>query len=283
MSDRLVRCKFNWTIKEGDLTRFMSNFIQTNETRKAISLEDLLNPDACLVLEAEGRQESCEQTISVNPFFQVVKLAILAECSRIESFLGRIPEYNQTHDGRLVFDDGSRLYRFDLVFKANGASNFMFRYICPRHQPLCLYRVYLVLERNANPLISSSILNRAMIADRVDDSKLSERAARCKEFLLGTICSNNNQIFHDTSNYNIANAVPAAGQSTVPDPAGTSDDRRPGHPLGETALVKQYIDQKFAALEAKIDTRLEALESRQNEKLDQMLALLKGFSIDKQT
>ncbi|XP_065081434.1 uncharacterized protein LOC135704000 [Ochlerotatus camptorhynchus] len=300
MSKAPFRSKFNWAVKEGDSTRQISYNIQANETSNTIPQEKLLNPDACLVLEPNSDREPCEQSISVNPMYQVIKLAILAECSRIESYVGKIPEYNQTHSGQLVFADGSQLYRFDVQFEVCGTAEFILRYISPRNEQLCLYGLHLVLEKNSNPLgmfASDSTLNRAMIDLRVDDSKLSERAARCKEFLLSTMTSSSNNLskyksFQNILNYNIANAVSVASgstsgtgsnvsrptpQTTGADPGGTSSAPR-GPSLSE-AVAKQYIDGKFAALEAKIDARLEALESRQNQKLDEMLALLKSISM----
>lgn len=248
------------------------------------------------MLEPNNERQPCEQTISVNPMYQVIKLAILAECSKIESYVGKIPEYHQTHNGQLVFDDGSQLYRFDVQFEVCGTSEIILRYISPRNEQLCLYGMHLVVEKNSNPLgtfSSDSTLNRAMIELRVDDSKLSEKAVRCKEFLLSTATSNSNNLgkyksLQNILNYNIANTVPCGNEPaigagsngpmhTMPtsgvDPGGTSSAPWEQSFIGN--IAKQYIDSKFEVLEAKLDARLES----QSQKLDEILTLLKSISM----
>ncbi|EAT37614.1 AAEL010412-PA [Aedes aegypti] len=298
MNNAPFRAKFNWVAIEGDVARHVSYNIQANETTNPIPQEKLLNPDACIVLVPDPKTEFCEQTISVNPVYQITKLALLAECRRIESFVGKAPEYYQTHHGELVFDDGTELFRFDIQFEVCGTAELILRYITPAKGSLCLYGTHLILEKNSNPLgmfASDSTLNRAMIDLRVNDSKLSEKAARCKQFVLDSMALNGlnaQKLFQNMMNYNIANSASSAGPTTS---AGRGGSTRPARcppendcdeasPLGTSGssfgelVAKQYMDAKFAALEAKIDAKLEALESRQNQKLDEILTLLKSIS-----
>lgn len=299
MNNAPFRSKFNWEASEGDVTRLVSYNIQANETSDPIPQEKLLNPEACVVLETDQKNEFCEQTISVNPLYQVTKLALIAECRRIESFVGKTSEYYQTHNGELVvFAAGSELYRFDVQFEVCGTADFILRYITPGGSPLCLYGVHLVLEKNSNPLgmfASDSTLNRAMIELRVKDSKLSDKAARCKQFVLDSMGHNGflstQKLFQSVMNNNMANtaagtsADPSLGGSSQPSQSSTGDDPGGAAPPENSAvpsiselLAKQYMDAKFAALEAKIDAKLEALESRQNQKLDEIVSLLRGIS-----
>lgn len=298
MNNAPFRYNFNWVATEGNVSRFVSYNIQANETTDPIPQEKLLNPEACIVLEPQGQQKTdfCEQTISVNPSYQISRLALLGECRRIESFVGKTSEYYQTHNGEQVPDVGAELFRFNIQFEVCGTSDLILRYITPTKEPLCLYGMHMALEKNSNPLgmfASDSTLNRAMIDLKVKDSKLSEKAARCKQFVLDSMALNSlntNKLFQNMMNYNIANtacSIPTGAEATssgkrIPasdDSAPSGSSATPSSSSTVTELIaKQYLDAKFAALEAKIDAKLEALESRQNQKLDEIVALLKGIS-----
>ncbi|XP_062558341.1 uncharacterized protein LOC134223216 [Armigeres subalbatus] len=299
MSKTPFRSKFNWIATEGEVTRQVSYNIQTNETSESIPQENLLNPEACVVLEPDEKTEYCEQTLSVNPIYQVTRLAVLAECRRVESFVGKPPEYHQTHHGQLIFDEGSELYRFDIQFEVCGTAEFIIRYITTAKEPLCLYGMHLVLEKNSNPLgmfASDSTLNRARIETRIKDCTLSEKAARCKEFVLDSVAQNN-LISQKMSRYMMNNNISTMavdGSATSrdrrdstgrppakdDDPGGTTSAQYSKYPPFMETVVRQYMDQKFSALEDKINAKLESLELRQNKKLDEILSLLKGSSTE---
>lgn len=219
----------------------------------------------------------CEQTVSVSPVYQVTRLALIAECAKLELHVGRTQEYYQTYQGELIFQtDDSQLYRFDVEFENAGIAEFMLRFITPPGEPLCLYGMHLLIERNTNPLgllASDSTLNRAMLDCQLDDRKLSETAARCKAFI---VASMRNRMF---GSQNVVNNNPdaesGASTGTASDTSSSSSIRATGGG-SETMAIGRYIDEKFRQLEASLEAKLQVIETRQSEKLDRILALLQG-------
>uniref|UniRef100_A0A1Q3EYI0 Uncharacterized protein n=1 Tax=Culex tarsalis TaxID=7177 RepID=A0A1Q3EYI0_CULTA len=275
MSTLPFKAHFSWTVVDGDPSRQITYNILANEPSEPVSQDRLLNPDGCVVLaapdDASAKTKFCEQTVSVNPVYQVTRLALIAECAKLEFHVGRTQEYYQTYQGELIFEtDGSQLYRFDAVFECSGIADFMLRFITPPGEPLCLYGMHLLIERNTNPLgllASDSSLNRAMIDCQLDDRKLSQTAARCKAFI---VASMRNRMFgggQDTVNNNADEGGGTSSSSSIEAtlPAGSSE-----------AIAMRYIDEKFRQLETSLDAKLQAIESRQSEKLDRILALLQA-------
>lgn len=274
MSTLPFKSRFNWTVVDGDPSRQITYNILANEPSEPVDQDRLLNPDGCVVLAGSEVDSSkfCEQNVSVNPVYQVVRLALIAECAKLEFHVGRTQEYYQTYQGEMIFQtDDSQLFRFDVEFENAGIAEFMLRFITPPGEPLCLYGMHLLIERNTNPLgllASDSTLNRAMIDCSLEDRRLSEAAAKCKAFI---VASMRNRMFGGGGNSSSQNAV-----NNNPDESAastsTGDEAKPE----SMAQVHRYIDEKFRLLEASFDAKLQAIETRQNEKLDQILTLLQS-------
>ncbi|XP_058813757.1 uncharacterized protein LOC131677752 [Topomyia yanbarensis] len=295
------RSRFNWQLVDGDLNRQISYNIQSSDSSEPIAQDDLLDPDTCLVLEVGEQECFCEQTICIHPAYQISDLALIAECATIESYVGRMHEYNQTHHGHLIFDGDAKLYRFDVSLQSCTVSELVLRYIVPPKNPLCIYGLHLNLAKNSNSLglfSGKSTINQAMLKYQLDDTKLSEKAIKCKEFMLTAMGNNTRQqqppetgqlqnIFNN-------NIVPPPVGSTVPntptpsegnlsshqhpnDPGGANNFIQP--PLGSFSdMLKGYIDTKILELESALDAKLQAMELRQNQKLDNILSLLESIS-----
>ncbi|XP_055584954.1 uncharacterized protein LOC129737815 [Uranotaenia lowii] len=262
MSKIPFRSKFNWPLEEGDPDSFISHSIQEDaEECVEITQDELLNLESCLVLSTPNSETFCEQSISTNPVYRIVKLALIAECSKIETYLNRTGEYHRTYDGDLIFDggDGSKLYRFDLDFgKPHNCMELKLRFVAPRNENLCLYGMQLVLRKNGNPM---AMFSAAFSQDRGEEMSREELTERMAQ--LGT--RPNHQSLHMFNNHSSS----LGRFSNRPDP-GTSH----GPPSFTEVLLKQYIDDKFSQLEQLLDKKFSALETKQNEKLDRILALL---------
>ncbi|EDS31581.1 conserved hypothetical protein [Culex quinquefasciatus] len=278
MSTLPFKSRFNWTVVDGDPSRQITHNILSNEPSEPVSQDRLLNPDGCVVLatpDDSAKPVFCEQTVSVSPVYQVTRLALIAECAKLELHVGRTQEYYQTYQGELIFQtDDSQLYRFDVEFENTGIAEFMLRFITHPGEPLCLYGMHLLIERNTNPLgllASDSTLNRAMLDCQLDDRKLSETAARCKAFI---VASMRNRMF---GSQNVVNNNPDAESGASTGTASdTSSSIRATGSGSETMAIGRYIDEKFRQLEASLEAKLQAIETRQSEKLDRILALLQG-------
>ncbi|XP_058467671.1 uncharacterized protein LOC131440419 [Malaya genurostris] len=300
MNDLPYRSQFSWQTLEGDPKRLISYSIQSSECTIPISQDDLLNPDACLVLGADMNEKFCEQTITIHPAHLISRLALIVECATIESYVGRIREYNQTHHGDLIFDNDTKLYRFDISLKPCNASELTLRYVLSAEHSLCIYGLHINLTRNANVVNmlakKATTIDQAMLECRLNDSKMSEKAIKCKEYVLASMEKSTRQKnieFENIFNNNVATLksssvsdAPSSSKETLqiqpqnPGDPGTTNHifQFPQFPPFSEALIKEYIDTKMLELEAALDAKLQAMEFRQNKKLDNILSLLECIS-----
>ncbi|XP_055616308.1 uncharacterized protein LOC129762252 isoform X2 [Toxorhynchites rutilus septentrionalis] len=271
-------------------------------------MDQLLNPEACLVLQAHDEHSFCEQALSVSPVYQISKLALIAECCKIESYVGQAQEYSQTHHGELFYDSDSQLYLFDIRLENCSISNILLRFVLPPDKVLCLYGMHIVLAKRSSPMSifdNQNTIRRAMIECRLDDSKLSESAAKCKAFMLASMdrygtqtnaqqkqhmFNNNNTtpnpsstsssgVINDLSSQSSHIGDHQAGAECIDNSETSSEPPflRPSSSLSEM-LVKQYIDSKFLDFERMIDSKLRAMELRQNEKLDKIISVIESIN-----
>ncbi|XP_053698586.1 uncharacterized protein LOC128745537 [Sabethes cyaneus] len=279
----LFRSKYNWEVVDGDQNNQVTFSLKSFETALSISQDDLLDPDSCLVLESGEDQSFCEQVISIHPGYQLTAIALIAECCTIELYIGKSQEYNNTHHGELIFDAESKLYRFDISFDASKPTfDVTLRYIIAPGKNLCLYGTHLILMKKSNFLGNEDSINQAMLACHLDDTELSEKAVKCKAFLLASMERQAQQVLstvHKQNTFN-NNTTLCSKSAVQTDRRSIDPDDMEQHPAPESSsffdkiVIKQYIDAKIAELEGAIDIKLKAMEVRQNQKLDKIISLL---------
>uniref|UniRef100_A0A182IJZ4 Uncharacterized protein n=1 Tax=Anopheles atroparvus TaxID=41427 RepID=A0A182IJZ4_ANOAO len=290
MTAEPFRCSYTWTVTEGASDNEITVQMCESPTPDFAPIDELLDLDRCLVLNGPEGQDSCEMRLSVIPLYLPRAISLVVECPVIECYHGRLNEYYKTYHGELVYTlGGVKVFRFDIRITSD-LDELQLKFITPKHEPLCLYGTRLYLSRNPNPLHSAMMLrgrriNPESVQHRLQDLDLSERAEKCKRLVLGTMQSSEQNV----TNNNHQPPSPAATQTTIlPDTTNGPDDSLAnvfgkmiltGQSSNSSVLemfMKQYIDQKFAELEQMFEGQLSRLESRQNQKLDEILTLLRG-------
>ncbi|ETN64048.1 hypothetical protein AND_004221 [Anopheles darlingi] len=298
MNSEPYRCRYTWTVAEGLEEKQISVQVGESATPDLIPLDELLDLESCLVLtDTDDRNEACEMQLSFIPLYLPRAVSLVVECPVIECYYGRLNEYLRTVHGELVYTLGDvKVFRFDLRLANDDIDELQLKFITQTtvHKPLCLYGTRLYLARNPNPLrtvmaaASSGRINVAKVQQRLQNTDLSSRAESCKRLVLGSLASSGAQ--------NAANNNPSPSPSAAPPEIGTKRDevdstllnlfsRMQTVPSSEgtvtgsaiammEALMKQYIDAKFAEMERLFESKMNAMERRQSDKLDQILILL---------
>ncbi|XP_052867200.1 uncharacterized protein LOC128273301 [Anopheles cruzii] len=286
MNSETYRCKYTWPVAEGSPEKQIQVQVSESLPPSFVPLDELLDLEMCLVLSGTDRPEACEMQLSFIPLYLPRAVSLVVECPVIECYYGRLNEYYRTFHGELVYTlDEVKVFRFDIRFTSD-IDELQLKFISPNTHPLCLYGTRLYMERNPNPLrtmmaaSAGSRINVASVQQRLQNTELSEKAESCKRLVLGSLgpstqnAANNNPSpaagdEQQSLDSNLAHLLGKVLQTdTVPNANGGSVPS-----LVETS-IKHYIDKKFVELEHLIESKLCALERRQNEKLDQILGLL---------
>uniref|UniRef100_A0A182F6Q8 Uncharacterized protein n=2 Tax=Anopheles albimanus TaxID=7167 RepID=A0A182F6Q8_ANOAL len=309
MNSEPYRCRYTWTVEEGLVEKQISVQVGELATPDLIPLDELLDLESCLVLtDSDDRNEACEMQLSFIPLYLPRAVSLVVECPVIECYYGRLNEYLRTVHGELVYTLGEvKVFRFDIRLANDDIDELQLKFITQttHHKPLCLYGTRIYLARNPNPLrtvmaaATSGRINVAKVQQRLQNADLSSRAESCKRLVLGSLAS--------TGGQNAVNNNPSPSPThAAPPEVGTKRDEvdttllnlfsrmqtvpssEATVPGGSTftmmeALMKQYIDGKFAELERLFDSKISAMERRQSDKLDQILVLLQQRQHPEQT
>ncbi|XP_053660018.1 uncharacterized protein LOC128709057 [Anopheles marshallii] len=294
MTTELYRCSFTWPQVEGSIEKQITFQVATSSEPDFVPLEELLDLDMCLILSGTDEQEACEMRLTIAPLYLPRAVSLVVECPVIECYYGRLNEYYSTYHGELVYTlEDVKVFRFDIRI-ATDIDELQLKFITNKSEPLCLYGTRLYLSRNTDPLrtmmamMGGRKINPVAVEHRLQETDLSEKAEKCKRLILGSMLS---------SEQNIVNNNAQTGESTeqmaTSPPQDRTDSSLPnifskmelstGLTQNTTlmeAAMKQYIDAKFIELQQMLDNRLTVLETRQNRKLDRILALLQENAND---
>ena len=194
-----------------------------------------------------------EMEINVMPLYIPRVISVIAECPKIEVYLGNILEYDLTYYGDYIDTiEETKLFRFDVRIESN-VTKASLKFIV-KSDKLYIYGIHLALVKNPNPLgfptktIDFDEVQRMLSGSKVE---LSDKAKECKEHLAKSI-----------TNYKKPNDM---------------EEKMAQMSLEQQEGIKSYIDLKLNDLEGKICQKFDDLESKQSEKLDQIFDMLKDL------
>uniref|UniRef100_A0A182RYK4 Uncharacterized protein n=1 Tax=Anopheles funestus TaxID=62324 RepID=A0A182RYK4_ANOFN len=290
MTAELYRCSFTWPRVEGSIEKQITPQVSTTATPDFVPLEELLDLDMCLILSKSDEQEACEMRLTIAPLYLPRAVSLVVECPIIECYYGGLNEYFSTYHGELVYTlEDVKVFRFDIRI-AMDINELQLKFISSENGPLCLYGTWLYLTRNTDPLrtmmtmMGGRKIDPVAVQHRLQATDLSEKAEKCKRLILGSMISseqnivNNNALPEASTKHPTSTLSGDTDNSSLPNLFSEmklfpGSDRTQNTALMEAAM-KQYIDAKFSELQQMLDNRLSVLETRQNAKLDRILALL---------
>ncbi|XP_049278249.1 uncharacterized protein LOC125761297 [Anopheles funestus] len=290
MTAELYRCSFTWPRVEGSIEKQITPQVSTTATPDFVPLEELLDLDMCLILSKSDEQEACEMRLTIAPLYLPRAVSLVVECPIIECYYGGLNEYFSTYHGELVYTlEDVKVFRFDIRI-AMDINELQLKFISSENGPLCLYGTRLYLTRNTDPLrtmmtmMGGRKIDPVAVQHRLQATDLSEKAEKCKRLILGSMISseqnivNNNALPEGSTKHPTCTVSDETDNSSLPNLFSEmklfpGSDRTQNTALMEAAM-KQYIDAKFSELQQMLDNRLSVLETRQNAKLDRILALL---------
>ncbi|XP_052903054.1 uncharacterized protein LOC128310451 [Anopheles moucheti] len=294
MTTELYRCSFTWPRVEGNIEKQITPQVATSSDPDFVPLEELLDLDMCLILSGTDEQEACEMRLTIAPLYLPRAVSLVVECPVIECYYGRLNEYYSTYHGELVYTlEDVKVFRFDIRITTD-IDELQLKFITNKCEPLCLYGTRLYLSRNTDPLrtmmamMGGRKINPVAVEHRLQATDLSEKAEKCKRLILGSMLSSEQNIVNNNaqtgdSTQQTAASPPQDGTDSNLSNMFSKMELATGLTQNTTLMeiaMKQYIDAKFIELQQMLDNRLTVLESRQNAKIDRILALLQENAND---
>merc|ERR1712062_27706 len=241
-----------------------SNWSSTPEVNSCIQVlsegefkgfsDDLIDPTKCCQLDSKSDNSKPPQLLVTlkHPSQKVIsRICLVSQCKRIEVYTGDLDnagQYLKTSTGTLSeeSDDDFKVYINDVEIEGSGHNQITIKLIGV--QDTCWILSLIIVSKTS--MLKNDRFNLSAMNSMLDqDIQLSDKA---KDF---------KQLFETFQQSKPPGLDPMELMKSIPISSATNHDC-------------QSCTEQIQSLEKRVMNRLEIMESKQNEKLDQILSLL---------
>ncbi|XP_055381286.1 uncharacterized protein LOC129611895 [Condylostylus longicornis] len=226
---------------------------------------------------------NCNIQFEIHSAYYINYLTLVTDCQKVEMFVDIHNEYYNTFIGEFLDDfDGMKVYRFDIKI-TKKISHFLLKLI-PRVPEIWVYGIQVVISNgqlvDMTPSLNNINIDNVKSILSSSKHKLTPKAMECKtfieSFLHGAPAKNFNNLDGTTGFLkcssdleNFKSLLSNTKKNFLQE--SNRDDSHCSYKIDE---LKKYIDKVIYEMENNFRLELQALEKRQNEKLDRIIEIL---------
>ncbi|XP_068155733.1 uncharacterized protein [Drosophila tropicalis] len=261
MDCTVINARCNWTQTAGkELSQLVPARLYEEDVFVKPDIDEVVGEDRAVLFSNDvTKPTACELNFSISPRFKISVLTIVCSVPKVELFLGPSQEYYETIYGTSIEEDDSDVaiqpYRYDVEIDRSGICDINLKLLTSANE-ICIYGAILHVAPNPNGITTQS--------RPIDLQKIQEILMKGGSSTAGVAAADKSEA--QSQKFQQFMAL-MKGCTTSHVPAENPSQDIP------TDLIA-LIDSKLQGLEQRLLKRMEEIEARQTDKLNQIISLL---------